>query len=135
MNNRETFHLALCADEWACWRYNTWINSLLHDYRWVQLKHDWGKKYFLHFVALVRERKNVALHNRCLIRNREIYDKRIQKWVLRGSNWEWNRFFRKLNCFSSRSLWIEQRRFVLPDILSFVLWNMRLAVRAGILQF
>lgn len=27
-------------------------------------------------------------------------DKRIQKWVLRGSNWEWNRFFRKSNCFS-----------------------------------
>lgn len=28
----------------------------------------------------------------------EVNDKRIQKWVLRGGNWEWNRFFRKSNC-------------------------------------
>lgn len=70
----------------------------------MQLKHDWAPFFqrSVHFVAARQKRKkenwskNVALHNRLPYKlGWEVNDKRIQKWVLRGSNWEWNRFFRE----------------------------------------
>lgn len=44
-------------------------------------------------------KKNVALHNQCLLRRqRSKRQKNPKMSVKRHSNWEWNRFFRKSNC-------------------------------------
>ena len=58
-------------------------------------------KWFLHFVVSSREierEKCGFAQSMPYKKGKEVNDERIQKWVLRGSNWEWNRFFRKLNC-------------------------------------
>lgn len=48
----------------------------------------------LHFVARERKRKMWL----CLLRSLREKRQKNPKMSVKGSNWEWNRFFRKLNC-------------------------------------